>query len=68
MKCVVSDYLNGEIKIINIDNSQTDEIEEILTERFEYSLENIEWILVNCPSKGLRAHRYKQVARCLGNN
>jgi hypothetical protein len=46
MKCVVSDYLNGEIKIINVDNSQADEIEEILTERYEYSLENIEWILV----------------------
>jgi hypothetical protein len=47
MKCVVSDYLNGEINIINIDNSQTDEVEEILTDRFEYSLENIEWILVD---------------------
>jgi len=47
MKCIVSDYLNGEINIINIDNSQTDEIEEILTDRFEYSLENIEWILID---------------------
>lgn len=46
MKCVVSDFLNGEINIINVDNSQADEIEEILTDRFEYSLENIEWILV----------------------
>jgi hypothetical protein len=47
MKCVVSDYLNGEINIINIDNSKTDEVEEILTDNFEYSLENIEWILVD---------------------
>jgi hypothetical protein len=47
MKCIVSDYLNGKIKIINIDNSQTEEIEEILTERVEYSLENIEWKLVD---------------------
>jgi hypothetical protein len=47
MKCVVNDYLNGEINIISIDNSQADEVEEILTERFEYSLEHIEWILID---------------------
>jgi hypothetical protein len=46
MKCVVSDYLNGELKIISIDNSQIYDVEEILTENFEYSLENIEWIII----------------------
>jgi hypothetical protein len=46
MKCIVCDYVNGEVVIINMADLQCDEIEEILTENYEYSLENIEWILV----------------------
>jgi hypothetical protein len=47
MKCIVCDYVNGEVVIINMDVTQCHEAEEILTDNYEYSLENIEWILVN---------------------
>jgi hypothetical protein len=46
MKCVVSDYVNGEVRILEVDKTQCHEVEEILTENYEYSLDNIEWILV----------------------
>jgi hypothetical protein len=46
MKCVVSDYVNGVVRILQMDKSQCHEVEDILTQDYEFLLDDIEWILV----------------------
>lgn len=47
MKVVILDYEAGEVKIISADKTDEDNIEEILTERYEYNLSSIEWMAVD---------------------
>ena len=43
--CIVLNYGNGEVKIIRFDDSQ--DIEGLLVENYDYSLQNIEYMVVD---------------------
>jgi hypothetical protein len=45
-KCVVLDYQNGKIHVIDIDNTQdSEEIEKLLSEHYGFKLSEIEWMV-----------------------
>ena len=45
-KCIILDYHNGMIRIIDIDNMiDSEEIERLLTEQYEFELSEIDWML-----------------------
>ena len=45
-KCVVLDYLDGKIHIINVDETlDSEEIEKLLSEQYEFKLSEIEWMV-----------------------
>jgi hypothetical protein len=46
-KCVVLDYNEGKIHVIDVDNTQdSEEIEKLLTEQYEFKLSEIEWMVI----------------------
>lgn len=44
MKCIILDFEKGRVDIIQIDKTQIDEIETILTENYGYNLNSIEYM------------------------
>ncbi len=45
-RCVVLDYNEGKIHIIDVDNTQDNEdIEELLIEHYEFKLSEIDWMV-----------------------
>jgi len=45
-KCVVLDYQNGKIQIIDVDRMQdSEDIEQLLTEDFGFKLSEIDWMV-----------------------
>ena len=44
-KCVVLDYQNGKIQIIDVDRMQdSEDVEQLLTEDFGFKLSEIDWM------------------------
>ena len=47
-KCVVLDYHEGKVHIIDVDRMQdSEDIEELLTEHYGFKLSEIEWMVTN---------------------
>ena len=46
-RCIILDYEEGVVRVIDIkDNLQIEDVEKILVERYDYSLNSIEYMVV----------------------
>lgn len=46
-KCIILDFEKVEVRVISIDSTQTEDIEEILTDRYDYNLGNIQYMVAD---------------------
>ena len=48
-KIIILDYSTPEVRVVGVDdhNKDSEQVEKILTEQYEYSLDNIEWMVVD---------------------
>jgi hypothetical protein len=45
-KVIVMDYTNAEVRVLSMQEDTTEEVEKVLTESYEYSLNDIEYMIV----------------------